>query len=168
MGRRETRGALALACIALCLGLAACTSGAPVEPTGAPATASAVPSAPGPSPTPAPDAAPPALRPDGSASDNLPYFDAVNLAVIAADDGAGGRALVDALAAAGFDTAAMQVTADTTTIGDRADSIQFAVRFAGECLVGQYGPKSDGYHSAVRPGLGTGGCLVGSTRPIDW
>ena len=168
MGRRVTTGALALACIAVCMGVAAGTPAAPVEPTGASASGSAAPASPGPSPTQGPDEAPPALRPDGSATDNLPYFDAVNLAVIAADADAGGRAFVDALAAAGFDRAAMQVTADTTTIGDPADSIQFAVRFAGECLVGQYGPKSDGYHSAVRPALGTGGCLVGSTRPIDW
>lgn len=168
MGRRMGTGALALAWVVVCLGLAACTPDAPVEPTGAAASGSAVRTSPGPSPTQAPDDAPPALRPDASAADNLPYFDAVNRAVIAADDDAGGRAFVDALAAAGFDTAAMQVTADATTIGDPADSIQFAVLFAGECLVGQYGPKSEGYHSAVRPALGTGGCLVGSTRPIDW
>jgi hypothetical protein len=169
MGRRMTTGALALACIAACLGgLAGCTPDAPVEPSGAPASASPAPTSPRPTPTHGPDEAAPALRPDASATDNLSYFDAVNLAVSAADDDAGGRAFIDALAAAGFDPAAMQVTADTTTIGDPADSIQFAVRFAGECLVGQYGPKSDGYHSAVRPVLGTGSCLVGSTRPIDW
>jgi hypothetical protein len=85
----------------------------------------------------------------------------------APDPSAGGRAFIGALAA-GFATSAMEVTADTTTIGDPADAIQFAVRFAGECLVGQFGPKSGGYHSAVRPPLGTGGCLVGRTRPIDW
>ena len=43
-----------------------------------------------------------------------------------------------------------------------------AVLFQGRCLIGQYGPASGGYHSAVRPALGTGGCLVGQTRPIDW
>jgi hypothetical protein len=161
-------GALTLACVAVSLGLAACTPDAPVGPTGAATSGSPVPTSPGPTPTQEPDEAPPVLRPDGSAADNLPYFDAVNLGVIAADDDAGGRAFVDALAAAGFDTDAMQVTDDATTIGDPADSIQFAVLFAGECLVGQYGPKSEGYHSAVRPALGTGGCLVGRTRPIDW
>lgn len=169
MGRRGRTVALALACIVVGLGLSACATGAPVDPTGAPATDSPATSSAGPNPSATPDdAPPPALRPDGSATDNLPYFDAVNLAVIAADAAAGGRDFVDALAAAGFETTAMQVTADTTTIGDPADSIQFAVLFAGECLIGQYGPKSDGYHSAVRPALGTGGCLVGSTRPIDW
>jgi hypothetical protein len=49
-----------------------------------------------------------------------------------------------------------------------ADSVQFAVLFAGDCLIGQYGPASGGYHSAVGPALATGGCLVGETRPIDW
>ena len=68
----------------------------------------------------------------------------------------------------GFEKAAMQVTADETTLGDPADSVQFAVLFQDECLVGQYGPSSGGYHGAVRPALGTGGCLIGQTRPIDW
>ena len=54
------------------------------------------------------------------------------------------------------------------TVDLQADSVQFAVLFDDECLVGQYGPASGGYHSAVRPALGTGGCLVGETRPIDW
>ncbi|MBM7504990.1 DUF6993 domain-containing protein [Agromyces aurantiacus] len=148
--------------------LSACTSAAPTDPTGAPPASPTASASAGPSATPAADQPPPALRPEGSAADNLAYFDAVSRAVIADDAGAGGRAFVDALTAAGFDRAAMQVTADTTTIGDPADSIQFSVEFAGECLIGQYGPKSDGYHSAVRPALGTGGCLVGSTRPIDW
>ena len=110
----------------------------------------------------------PILRPELSASENLPYFDAVNLGVIAAKAEAGGRDFIDALVAAGFDRAQMQVTADRTTIDLQADSVQFAVLFQGECLVGQYGPASGGYHSAVRPALGTGGCLVGQTRPIDW
>ena len=144
------------------VGVAGCTAG------GDPPTASPTQSA---TPTPArptPSAAPPTLRPDLSASENLAYFDQVNRAVVTANAAAGGRDFIDALVAAGFDRAQMQVTADTTTIGDPADSIQFSVLFQGECLVGQYGSKSGGYQSAVRPALGTGGCLVGSTRPIDW
>ena len=97
-----------------------------------------------------------------------PYFDSVNVGVIAADASAGGRAFIDALVAAGFDKAQMEVTADRTTVDLPADSVQFAVLFEGECLIGQYGPASGGYHSAVAPALGTGGCLVGETRPIDW
>lgn len=164
---RGIAATLTVLALSTALGPAACSPGAPVAPTGAPATTSPRPSG-APVSSATAEAPPPTLQPEGSAADNLPYFDSTNMAVIQADPSAGGRAFVDALAAAGFDKAAMQVTADTTTIGDPADSIQFAVGFAGECLVGQYGPKSDGYHSAVRPALGTGGCLVGSTRPVDW
>ena len=102
------------------------------------------------------------------ASENLSFFDAVNLGVVAANASAGGRDFIDALVTAGFDRSQMEVTADRTTVDLQADSVQFAVLFNDECLVGQYGPASGGYHSAVRPALGTGGCLVGETRPIDW
>ncbi|MFB9309539.1 hypothetical protein BJY17_001000 [Agromyces hippuratus] len=153
--------ALAFAGVAMLVGLTACTFDDP-EPTG-PSTARPTPSAPGAAAPTAPE-----FRPELSATENQPYFDWVNGGVIAANAAAGGRDFIDALAAAGFDKAQMQVTADTTTIGDPADSVQFSVLFQGECLVGQYGPKSDGYHGAVRPPLGTGTCLVGQTRPIDW
>ncbi|MGR2751554.1 DUF6993 domain-containing protein [Agromyces arachidis] len=157
---------VALACVAV-PGLTGCTPAASSE---APASTSV--SSPAPRPVPS-TVAPPenvdlVLRPELSAAENLAFFDSVNLAVIAADPEAGGRAFVDALIAAGFDRSGMQVTSDTTTLGDPADSIQFAVGFGPDCLVGQYGPKSDGYQSAVRPALGTGGCLLGDTRPIDW
>ncbi|MBM7830311.1 hypothetical protein JOE59_001016 [Agromyces cerinus] len=159
--RIGTSAALALAGVAMLVGLAACTFDDP-GPT-PPATGRPTPSAPG---TAAPTA--PEFRPELSATENLPYFDWVNSGVVAANASAGGRDFIDALVAAGFDKAQMQVTADTTTIGEAADSVQFSVLFQGECLVGQYGPKSDGYHGAVRPPLGTGACLVGQTRPIDW
>jgi hypothetical protein len=42
------------------------------------------------------------------------------------------------------------------------------VNVADECLIGQNGPASDGFHSVVAPLLSTGLCLVGTTRPIDW
>lgn len=108
------------------------------------------------------------FHPDGSAADNLPWFDEIGLGVVQGDSEAGGRDFIDALVAGGFDKTQMQVTRDETTQGTRADSLQWSVLFAGECLVGQYGPASGGYHGVVRPVLGTGGCLVGSTRPIDW
>ncbi len=62
----------------------------------------------------------------------------------------------------------MQLTVDTTTIGLKANSIQFSVRLNGGCLVGQNGQGSGGYQSEVTPLLATGNCLVGDTRPIDW
>ena len=158
---------LALAGAATIVGVAGCTAPAS-GPTPGPAsqTASAAPTASASaSPTPV---APPTLRPELSAGENLAYFDSVNLGVVAANSAAGGRDFIDALVAAGFDRSQMEVTADRTTVDLEADSVQFAVLFQGECFVGQYGPASGGYHSAVRPALGTGGCLVGQTRPIDW
>jgi hypothetical protein len=62
----------------------------------------------------------------------------------------------------------MEVTFDATAADLAADSIQFAVRFKGECLIGQAGPASGGYHSVIAAQLATGRCLVGSTRQIDW
>lgn len=151
-------GAGVVLALAGCFGAA---GGASDAPTG---TASPTPSD---SPTSEP-AAPPTLRPELSAEENLAYFDQVNTAVVAANPAALGRDFIDALTAAGFDKTRMQVTRDTTTLDTPADSVQFAVAFQGACLVGQYGPASGGYHGAVRPELGTGGCLIGQTRPIDW
>ncbi|MFF2390401.1 DUF6993 domain-containing protein [Agromyces sp. NPDC058104] len=161
MARRNgTTAALALAAAALTLGLSGCSLfGGDPSPSAAPsATGTATPT-----PT-----APPTFRPELSASENLAFFNSVNNAVVAANAEAGGRDFIDALVAAGFDKAAMEVTADRTTVDLDADSVQFAVLFQDECLVGQYGPKSGGVHGAVRPALGTGDCLVGETRPIDW
>ncbi len=108
------------------------------------------------------------LVPDGTATDNLAFFSAVVDQVWATEDRAAGRAYIDALVAAGFDKTAMQVTHDTSTVGNPAESIQFAVRWQDECLVGQVGPATGDPHTAVVPVLAEGTCLVGDTRPIDW
>jgi hypothetical protein len=165
---RRTATATILASVAILVGMAGCTAPSAQPAPSTDAAATATPSASASAPATTEPAPVPSLRPELAASENLAYFDLVNRQVIAADPAAGGRDFIDALTAAGFDRAAMEVTSDTTTLGDPADSIQFAVRFQDACLVGQYGPKSDGYHGAVRPALGTGGCLVGETRPIDW
>ena len=110
----------------------------------------------------------PALVADGTAADNLGYFDSVVTAVLATEPNPVGRSYIDALVAAGFDKSAMEVTSDTTTKGEPVDSIQFSVRITDECIVGQNGPSSGGYHSIVAPTLATGTCLVGATRQIDW
>lgn len=163
--RLGTTAVLAFAGAAIIVGIAGCTAASPAPtsrptPTGSPpvVTGEATP----------PPSAPPDLRPTLSADENLAYFDTVNLAVVAANPSAGGRDFIDALVAAGFDKSQMEVTYDRTTIDLQADSVQFAVLFQGECLIGQYGPATGGYHGAVRPPLGTGGCLIGDTRPIDW
>lgn len=121
--------------------------------------------APTPTVTP-PPSDPVVLVPGGSAEENRTFFDTVNREVLAADPEAGGRAFVDALVAAGFPKGDMEVTEDTTAIGGDADSVQFSVRLGASCLIGQRG--SSGYASVVAPALGTGRCLVGETRDIDW
>ncbi|GAA1950984.1 DUF6993 domain-containing protein [Agromyces allii] len=160
MARHSASAALAIAGAAL---FVAVLTGCTASPTPTPS-----PSASRPQPTGEATTAPVGLHPDLPAADNLPFFDQVNQQVVAANAAAGGRDFIDALVAAGFDRAAMQVTSDQTTLGTPADSVQFSVLFNDECLVGQYGPKSGGYHGLVKPALGTGGCLIGQTRPIDW
>lgn len=108
------------------------------------------------------------LVPDGTAADNLPLFTEVTDTVWASTDRAAGRAYIDALVAAGFDKAAMQVTHDQSTVGNPAESIQFSVRWGDECLVGQVGPATGNPVTVVVPVLAEGTCLVGQTRPIDW
>lgn len=108
------------------------------------------------------------LVPDGTAADNLPLFTAITESVWATAGRVAGRAYVDALVAAGFDKGAMQVTNDTSTVGNPAESIQFSVLWGDECLVGQVGPATGEPFTVVVPVLAEGRCLVGETRPIDW
>ena len=145
--------------------LAGCVSSPPPPVESSPPAASSAPSSSA-TTTPSPSAL--ALDPTGTAADNKAFFDHVNRAVLARNPAAVGRDFIDALVAAGFHKADMQLTVDTTTIGLKANSIQFSVRFNGGCLIGQNGEGSGGYQSAVTPLLATGNCLVGDTRPIDW
>lgn len=123
-----------------------------------------------------PDAAPPTDGPsdvvdapayiaDGDAAANRPWFDAVNQSTLAENRMPGGRVIVDALVAAGFDKSAIEVTADRTPDGHAADSVQFSVLIKGECLIGQ--ASQSGYSSTQAAALATGTCLLGATRPID-
>ena len=138
--------------------LAGCSAPEPVVP---PSTV-----APSASATPTPAA--PALIPEGTAEDNLPFFTEVVTGVWNGPEQVAGRAYVDALVAAGFDRAAMQLTPDLTTVGDPAESIEFSVRWGEECLIGQVGPAIGTPVTVVLPGLPNGQCLIGVTRPIDW
>jgi hypothetical protein len=141
------------------LGLVACSP----EPAPSPAPTTA----PAPSPTPTPEG--PQFLPYGTAEDNLPLFAAVTAQIWATDQRVAGRAYIDALTAAGFDRAAMQVTQDISTVGNAAESLMFSVRWGdAECLVGQVGPSTGEPVTAVLPQLAEGRCLVGATRPIDW
>jgi hypothetical protein len=149
--------------------LALVTSGAllvgcaPQAPAPAPSP-SATPAA-RPSASAAPEPAP-GLVPDGTALQNKAYFDSVNGALIAANNSATGRLIIDSLVAAGFDKANMQLTPDKTTINSAADSVLFSVRIGDSCLLGQ---RTGGeYDSSVQKALQSGACLVGQTRPINW
>lgn len=154
-----------LAATVVFVGATLCLACTPSDATPSP-TATA-PSA-RPSGSPSPTQTPVELLPDGTARDNLPFFTETVTAVWEGPDQVSGRAYIDALVAGGFDKSDMQVTADQTTIGNPADSIEFSVRWGEECLVGQVGPEIGGVVTAVMPGLGGGLCLVGATRPIDW
>jgi hypothetical protein len=151
------RAGLALVAVAVVAMIAGCT--APAEPTPSPTSAA-------PTATDAPSPAPLTLLPESDANGNLPFFSQTVQGVAAGPDV--GRSYIDALAAGGFDKAAMQVTEDRSTVGNAAESIQFSVRWGEECLIGQVGPATGQPVTVVMPGLASGGCLVGNTRTIDW
>lgn len=109
----------------------------------------------------------PELHPDDSAEDNLPLFAAVVAQVWAGGSRDKGGAYIDALTAAGFARADMQVTADESTVGNPAESIQFSVRWGQEqCLVGQVGPSTGDPVTSVLPQVDGGRCLIGKTDPV--
>ncbi|MGM7665684.1 DUF6993 domain-containing protein [Microbacterium sp. A93] len=155
------RSVIATSMLLAGLALAACTSEATPEPedttTSAPApTASSTPEG-------------PTFHIDGTAEDNLPIFTAVVEQVSASPENAAGRAYIDALVAAGFDRAGMQVTQDATTVGNPAESLQFSVRWGDDlCLIGQVGPSTGAPVTAIMDQLAEGRCLIGNTRSIDW
>lgn len=145
--------------------LVACTGTPPESP---PSETASTPPAPSssvsaePEPEPEPD---PVLEPEGSAEDNLPYFNFVNSKLLE-NGNPGGRAIIDNLVSAGFDKSAMEVTADRTPRGVAVDSLQFSVLLGDECLIGQAG--AGGYTAILAPALHIGTCLIGKTRAIDW
>ncbi len=108
------------------------------------------------------------LVPGGTAQQNLPFFNSTNEKTVAANPAADSHAFIDGLVAAGFAKVEMEVTADQTSVNLPVASVQFSVRVGPSCLIGQYGPDSDGYHGVVTPVLGTGKCLVGDTISITW
>ena len=142
-------GAVVLVAVAL----AGCTSGE-TAPSPVPTTDGA---------TPAPE---PTLTADSTTDEAKAFFDTTVSRHLDGGGAGDGRTIVDTLTAAGFDKAAMQVTPDSTSIGRAADTVQFSVLWGSDCLVGQTG--ATGFASEVAPVLGTGSCLVGTTRTIDW
>jgi hypothetical protein len=156
-GRVRAGLAVATTAVVAALVLTGCTPEA--EPAPDPvASASSTPV-----PTDAPD---PVLDPAGDATANLAYFDFVNRALIATYPTPTGQQTVENLVAAGFVKADMELTPDATIGGEAAESIQYAVRINGTCLIGQTGGA--GYNAIAAPLLGTGKCLIGKTRTIDF
>jgi hypothetical protein len=113
--------------------------------------------------TPEPD---PEFIDGGTAGQNRPYFDFVLTAMLERNPRPSSQTVVNSLVAAGFDKAAMEVTADITPVGQFADSILVAVQIDGQCLVGQI--IDEQLLSELADVLGTGRCLVGRTLSIDW
>lgn len=160
-GRSRLGGFASIVSAALVVGmLAGCT--ATPEPSPTP-TVTAIPT-----PTETASAAPAHVSEATTADEALPFFADVVATVWATDQRFQGRAYIDGLTQAGFDKSAMEVTYDESTVGNPAESIQFSVRWGEECLVGQVGPSTGDPVVAVMPGLQTGRCLIGDTRPIDW
>lgn len=152
-------GVRAGAVLALLAGLSGCTAPA-APPTAESASASAAPAAPE-------SAAPVVLVPGGTAEENLPYFRQIVTTTVGSDPETPGRSVVDALVAGGFAKESMQLTADETSVGLEADSVQVSVKASDACLIGQYGPKVEGVRAVVAAPIATGACLIGSTVPLD-
>lgn len=113
--------------------------------------------------SPAPSATAPELNPNGDADENQVLFDAVNKGVIARSDAPTREDFVDALVTSGFEREDIEVTRDVTTVGNEAESVQLAVLWDGECLLGQYDPPDGAYTSTVADVLSSGRCLLGET-----
>jgi hypothetical protein len=110
----------------------------------------------------------PTYNANGTASDNLAYFDKVGHSLLDNNPTANaqGMTIVNWFVAHGFNKQNMEVTPDKTSIGLAAWNIDFSVRFGKTCLLGQAG--NVGFQSTVLPILATGKCLIGQTRTIDW
>ena len=105
--------------------------------------------------------------PEGTAVDNRPLFDWVLGHTVLIDAKDPGRLMVKALVEAGFNKAAMQLTPSISGTGKPADSIIVSVQFNKSCLMGQR-MLDKSFSSSVESALGSGGCLVGKTRKIEW
>lgn len=156
---RAVRIALVLGGLAACL--AGCTS------PSAPGTVTSSSSSSAEAPAPAESTAPVAFVPGGTTEQNLPVFEQTLRAAAEPDPEVSGSSVVDALVAAGFSRESMQLTADETSVGLDADSVQVSVKLGESCLIGQYGPKSGGVRAVIAAPIATGACLVGRTVPVE-
>ena len=72
-----------------------------------------------------------------------------------------GKALADALTAAGFNAAAMQRSADRTSSNLQAPTLTVSVRLRTMCLVGQFVRSDASISTETASPIGTGACLIG-------
>ncbi|MEJ6489340.1 hypothetical protein PQI23_06370 [Leucobacter sp. USCH14] len=117
--------------------------------------------------TAAPETAPEFI-PDGSAEDNLPYFTEVLRSFSAGSEPVQGAPIVQAVAEAGFDKTAMQVSFDQSKTSLPADNIFVSVRIGSDCLIGQVVAEDRSFVAKNMPAVGPAGdiCLIGETAPI--
>lgn len=156
-GTRRVIASVAAAFLAVAL--AGCAGVEPELPTEAPTAGPTRSATPTHTATPTPTPTPPTLRPGGSAAANLPFFEQTLASYVGAY-GRGERALlVGHLRGVGFDPATIEAGWATTPNGLQEVSIEAAVRFGSDCLVGTV--RQDRWAAAVMPVLSTGHCLIG-------
>ena len=161
---RSSRGVMTSTVLLIALGLV--LSGCAVEsPEPQPTRSSSTPTpAPTPTPTPTPTVDP-ELVVGGTAGQNRPFFEFVIERLLATTAAPSSLGVIEALVSAGFDRAAMQVTPDTTRVGEPADSILVSVLIDGQCLLGQVAEGA--LETQLADVLGSGRCMVGRTLSLD-
>ena len=159
---------LTLVSIAIAVGVAAVGAGAAVTIiNNAPAGVHSPTTRAQPSPTPTANrVALTRFTPTAPVEENFALFNSTATTTIAATPNPGGNNFVAALAAVGFDTSQMQLTADRTSANLVAPSILFSVKVDGSCLIGQFTPSTRAYDSQTVQPISTGACLIGGTAPI--
>lgn len=108
---------------------------------------------------------PPVFDPDGTADDNLAFFESVLVAAGAGSGITSSDAPIGRLIAAGFSAASITHTQDATARQFPVDSISIAVEFDGQCLIGQY--STTWVTSGVNALLPTGECLIGDVTRAE-
>ena len=109
----------------------------------------------------------PDFFPEGTAVENKPLFDWVLGHVVLIDTKDPGKKMAKALIAEGFSAKAMQLTPSKSGTGKPADSVIISLQIGKACLMGQR-MLDKSFSSSVESALGSGGCLVGKTRKIEW
>ena len=100
--------------------------------------------------------------PDGTAEENLPYFQKTLEDFAATETPVKGESVQSALESAGFPREHMQVTQDETPNGVEALSMFVSVRIDTECLVGQVVAEDRTVFAQTMEAIGPDGdqCLV--------